>query len=612
MANRIKQFAQGVQTSINRHALKVSEYICENFKHPRDSRNMWSWDDHEYQIAIVDEKHHEKAVKKCAQVGLSELSIREVLSFCAMNDFRKIAYVLPTAKFSSEFSSTRFDPAIESSDYISSVLSKDVDNTGAKKIGSCFLLMRGTSGTTAAISVDLDAIITDEIDFCNQDVLGSFASRLQHSDLKLTTDFSTPTVPDYGISALYDDSTQGHYMVRHSACESLVAPLFFKDVVIPSFDPGITEFRAADVAGNMESLVAAYVKCPNCGGAISWSDFADASRREWVHKFSVGDSGISRVGFQVLPWDVPKYNPLLDVLTSIKRYKLHSDWVNFRCGADYADAENSFLEGAATGRGSNLDTLISGGSGYKRVFIGADLGKTSWIVVGVPDLAGKLRIICAESVVINDLDEVNLGVFLVKLHRILQGVRSIVDAAPNYETSMYMASQLMEGMAYGAYYGGSKQNTLDIYAFNDTTGVVTIERTNSFDATARAYNSGLIVVNESPGAVVSGGKRGSSSTPSKDGSRRATFFQHLHNMKKIKVLGGGGVIGSGSDLSRWVSTGPDHYAHALNYCYTAFASVEERFHRGGRVGAVNVGSVKLKDKAGVGSDAIIARGRGTL
>ena len=586
--NRVSQFVQGVKTSINRHSLKMSEYICENFKHPRNNRIPWNFNDHEYQIAIVDEKHPDRVVKKCAQVGLSELSIRKALSFCAMMDYRKLAYVLPTAKFSSEFSSTRFDPAIESSEYISSVLSKDVDNTGAKKIGTCFLLMRGTSGTTAAISIDLDCIITDEIDFCNQDVLGSFASRLQHSDLKITEDFSTPTVPDYGVSALFADSTQGHYMVRHSKCEELVAPRFFSDVIIPAFDEGITAFRKDDLSSIGDGILDAYIKCPNCGVAIGADDFSAASRREWVHKYSLG-SGISKVGFQVKPWDVPKYNPLVDVLTSIKRYKLYSDWVNFRCGVDYADAENSFLEFSAHGRGTSLEALETGGTGFQRVFIGADLGKTSWIVIGVPDGGGKLRIICAESVLINDLEGVNLGTYLVILCRKLLCCRSIVDAAPNYETAMYMHSQLLEGQAYGAYYGSSKQNTLDIYAFNNANGVVTIERTNSFDATAKAYNAGMIVVNESEGTV---GKRRSL----KGGSvQRPPFFQHLHNMKKVRVLSGGGVIGSSSDLSRWVSTGPDHFAHALNYCYTAFASVEERFRGQGRVGGVSVGSVKLKD-----------------
>ena len=569
--NKVKMFKQGVQTSINRHSLIKSAWIIENFKHPRNDRIPWSFEDHEYQIDIVDEKSPDKCVKKCAQVGLSELSIRESLSFCAMHDYRKLAYVLPTSKFSSEFSSTRFDPAIESCDYIKGVLSKDVDNTGVKKVGTSFLLMRGTSGTTSAISIDLDAIVTDEIDFCNQDVLGSFASRLQHSDLKITSDFSTPTVPDYGISALYDISSQGRYMVRHSKCGKYVAPDFYNDIIIPGFDEPITDFRREDRFH--PGVKSAYLNCPHCHRAIAWSDFVDADRRTWVHKFK----DRPKVGYQVMPWDVPKYNQLEEVLFSIDKYKLHSDWVNFRLGLDHSSAENSFLkeviERNTASIGATLANIVS--KGYKRVFIGADLGKTSWIVIGVPTQAG-LRVVCAESVKVAELPEQNLGKYLVGLMRLLAGVRSIVDAAPNYETALYMTANLYDKQAYGAYYGGAKTNIIDIYNFNDKEGIVTMDRDASLDDLAKAVNSGAITFCEPTEFLID-----------KDGNTESVLVKHLCATKKVKVLTSKGKI------STWTNTGPDHYCHALNYCYAAYASVNERFVVGASVG-VKMGKVKIK------------------
>lgn len=569
--NRIKMFNQGVQTSINRHSLVKSAWIIENFKHPRNDRIPWSFLDHEYQIDIVDEESPDKCVKKCAQVGVSELAIRESLSFCAMHDYRKMAYVLPTSKFSSEFSSTRFDPAIESCDYIKGVLSKDVDNTGVKKIGTSFLVMRGTSGTTAAISIDLDAIITDEIDFCNQEVLGSFASRLQHSDLKLTTDFSTPTVPDYGISALYDISSQGRYMVKHSKCNQWVAPEFYNDIIIPGFDEPLTDFRKDDRFH--PGVERAYICCPFCRHEIKWSDFVDAKRRGWIHRHP----DRPKKGYQVMPWDVPKYNQLQEVLFSIHRYKLHSDWVNFRLGLDHSSAENSFLkeviERNTSGSGSTLETVVS--NGYRRVYIGADLGKTSWITIGIATEAG-LRIVCAASVTVAGLDEQNLGKYLVSLMRMLQGLRSIVDAAPNYETALYMTSNLYEKQAYGAYYGGSKTNILDIYNFNDKEGIVNMDRDASFDDLAKAVNSGVITFCEPTEFI-----------QDKDGNKESVILKHLCAMKKVKVMTSKGKIAT------WTNTGPDHFAHSLNYCYAAYASVNERFEVGVSMG-VSMGKVKIK------------------
>lgn len=568
--SRVKTFSQGVQTSINRGSLKKSEWIIENFKHPRNSRIPWSFIDHEFQIAIVDTPSPDSCIKKCAQVGLSELSIRESLSFCAMNDYRKMAYILPTAKFSSEFSSTRFDPAIATSSFVKSIISKDVDNTGVKKIGTCFLVMKGTSGTTSAISIDLDYLLCDEIDHCNQDVLGSFASRLQHSDLKITKDFSTPTVPDYGVSALYDISSQGRYRVRHSMCEQWVAPEFYTDVVIPGFDGPMADYRKEDRF--LPGVKEAYINCPHCRNPIAWSDFTDPSRRSWVHAYP----DRSKQGFQVVPWDVPKYNELQDVLFSIHRYKLHSDWVNFRLGLDHSSAENSFVEAViksnTSGKPSTLSTIV--GSGYNRVFIGADLGKTSWIIIGIPVPSG-LRIVCAESVKVASLPNASLGAYLVKLYRRLVAQRIIVDAAPNYETAMHLCDNLYSKQAYGAYFSGPKQSLLDIYSFNDDKGIVTMDRDASFDALAKAVNSGEITFCE----------------PTEFNSKgESVLLKHLMAMKKVETKTNKGSI------VKWTSTGggEDHFAFALNYLYTAYASVLDR-HSPQIVMGPSLSKVKIKE-----------------
>ena len=567
MSQRLKLFSQGVRTSINRHALKKSDWICENFKHPRNDRIPWSFKDHEFQIEIIDQESPDKCVKKCAQVGVSELAIRESLAWNAMMDFRKMAYVLPTAKFSSEFSSTRFDPAIESCDYIKQMMSKEVDNTGVKKIGTCFLVMRGTSGTNAAISVDLDYVLVDERNFCNQEVLGQFASRLQHSDLKMTTDFSTPTLPAYGISLLYDQSSKARYRVRHSRCEKWVAPTFFGDVRIPGFDQPMNTFTKDDKFH--PGIKDAYVNCPHCNNPIPWSDFCDPSRRAWVHEFP----NMDKKGYQVMPYDVPKYNTLPDVLGSIDRYKMHSDWVNFRLGSDHTSSEDSFLEDAfdrSTLKTPGTKLAAMGNSIYRRVFIGCDLGKTSWVVIGVATEQG-LMIVCAESVEVKDLDDTGMSGYLLRLFRNLLGVRVVVDAMPNYETAMYLSRNLYEGQAFGAYYGNGSKSDLDIYNFKPADGIVTMDRNGSFDDLVKACNGNKIVWCPGP--------------------EHKVVKTHLTAIKKVKKVTAKG------DIMHWESTGPDHYGHALNYCYAAYQSVENRFVRKTGGAGVHVGKVKLKERA---------------
>lgn len=566
-ASKVSLFSQGLKTSLDRHALKRSEWIVDNFCNPRNDRVAWSFEDHDYQVAICDERSSDVVIKKCAQVGLSELSLRLSLAFCAMNDYRKMAYILPTAKFASEFSATRLDPAVKASPYVSSVMSTDVNNTMVKQVGTCFMVMRGTSGTTSAISIDLDWLLVDEYDFCTQSVLGAFASRLQHSDLKLKTNFSTPTIPDYGVTALYNDSSRGRYMVRHSKCEQWVAPLFFRDLIIPGFDQAIVEYRKEDRFH--VGVPDAYLRCPSCSRKIEWPDFCDPSRRAWVHEFP----DAARKGYHVVPWDVPKYNPLSDVLSTINQYNLHSDWVNFRLGLDYASSENSFMletmkeHSKGLGNGLSLDTLMGGVSPYRGVFIGADLGKTSWIVVGVTDERGGLLVISYESVSVGSLDG-GLGVYLERLFRRLRGARIVVDAAPDYSTSMHLSAKLPYGTAWGAYYGGAKNTSLDIYNFNDNQGIVHIERDAAFDDLAVACNSGVIRF--------------------LDCKEKAVMLSHLGAMKKVKTVTAKG------EAMKWLNTGPDHFAHSLNYLFTAWSSIECRESNIAASAGLSLGKVKMK------------------
>lgn len=542
----VSAFVDSVQSAIDRRSLKYSEWFLKNFKHPRNDRWAWSFKDHEFQIEIVDQTSREVEVKKCAQVGLSVAEVRFGLTFCAVNDYMKAAYVLPTSKFAIEFCTTRIDPAIDSSDYVSSIMSKEVDNSSAKQIGTCFLLMRGTSGTGAAISQDLDLIITDEKDFCNQDVLGSFASRLQHSELKWTRDFSTPTVPDYGISKGYDESSQAVRMVKHSRCGQWVEIRPWDDIVIPGFDAKIIEFRKKD--WNHPGIKSAYLQCPHCHNAIGTRNLNDPDARQWVHRFP----SVDKKGYHVRPWDVPAYNPIEEVLSSIKRYKLHSDWVNFRLGEDYADAESSFVVSAmrqVPHSGWTLQAVTN--AGVVNVFIGSDLGKMAHTLIGVATERG-LRVVSAGRPQVDALEDKSLGKYIVDLFRKLRGVRTVMDAMPNYETALYVTASLPEKQAYGAYFGGQSKSSLDIYEFKDNKGTVHIDRDASFDDVSRAFNSGLIEFGAIPEEELK------------------IIKKHLSAMKKIKQYTAKG------EVMTWISTGEDHYALALNYLYCAYASVHQR------------------------------------
>ena len=392
--DKINFFSESLKNSLDRTSLVHSKWIEKNFKDPRNDRKQFSFKDHEFQVEIVDDDSVGVVVRKCAQVGLSTLQIRYILAFCSVNNYLKCAYILPTAKFANEFSATRVQPAIYSSDVVSNLAKEgDTSNVGIKEIGTCFLVMKGSTGQSQAISLDLDLLIVDELNFCDMEVIGSFASRLQHSDLKFTRHFSTPTVADYGIDSLYNESSQAERAVYCSRCNSWQVIDFYRDCIIPGFLDGVAGFNKS--SSGFPGIASAYLQCDNCKGELTLENLNNPSLREWVRAYPDRDTS----GYQVRYWDVPAYNTTPEVLASSSKYTLHSDWVNFRIGSSYSDQESSFLPEAlhlarkpsylneyrginnnnSTITISTISSIIS-----KNVFIGVDLGKVSHVVIGVP------------------------------------------------------------------------------------------------------------------------------------------------------------------------------------------------------------------------------------
>lgn len=556
MSAILTHFTESVKASVDRTSLVASDWICRNFRHPKDVRQNWSFKDHEYQIEIANQGDDVQSVdiEKCAQVGASTLQINVVLTFLAQHDYLKAAYVLPTAKFATEFSALRFAPAIVGST-IADMVSKETDNTGMKKIGTCFLIMRGTTGENQAISVDLDMTVIDEKNFCNQKVLSAFSSRMQHSTLKLSRTFSTPTLPKFGISKSFDESSSAVRAVKCDHCGTWVFPEFFNDVVIPGFDKPLSDYRKGDHFH--PGVQEAYLACSSCSKELTIENLNDPAKREWVHKYP---NRLNK-GYSVKPWDVPVYNPIPGVLHSIKDYN-YQDWNNFRLGQAFESSENSFLLETVSRnsiiRPVSIDALRSGqGGGY--YYIGADLGKTNHIMIGKAASDGTLEIACACRVNVNQLlslyGEANFGMWLKELFLATLGVKIVLDHSPSWEPALFLHSQLPEGQSFGAYYVSDQKGKLDIYDFNEKKGVVNINRTKHFDDLASAVNGGKVKF------------------PYEDDPEMQLVKSHLSVMKKIKTVDAGGRT-----VETWESTSDeDHYAHALGYLWAAFSSVERRY-----------------------------------
>lgn len=118
---------------------EISRWIEEN---TYIGGKPYSYRNHEYQRRILDSTSREVVIRKCSQVGISEMSVRKALAMCGMiKDFTTI-YTLPTASFAAILAKTRVNPVIQESPYLREA-SNGTDSIEVKQFGTSFLYLKG-------------------------------------------------------------------------------------------------------------------------------------------------------------------------------------------------------------------------------------------------------------------------------------------------------------------------------------------------------------------------------------------------------------------------------------------------------------------------------------
>lgn len=171
---------------------------------------------HLYLFDFLADTHPKQVMMKGAQLGASTAQIIKTL-WLARHRGYSIAYTLPTHSFAMEFARTKVNPIIQQNPVLKAYV-KDGDNLGDKRVGNANVFFRGSFSEEQAISFTADCLIFDEVDRSDQRVLGTYASRLQHSAYKGEFYFSNPSVPGNGVSRFWAVSDQRHWFIRCRSC----------------------------------------------------------------------------------------------------------------------------------------------------------------------------------------------------------------------------------------------------------------------------------------------------------------------------------------------------------------------------------------------------------
>lgn len=184
---------------------------------------------HSFLKEILTDFSKRIVVRKCSQVGLSLTFILKILYLAYLYKDKKllsVLFTLPTSDVMADFVRTKFDPIVFNSslkEFAEGISPKEkIYSVQLKKIFGSFFFFRGASSVSSAQSVAGDVLICDEFDFQNQTIKTMFEERLTgSSSLGYAWFLSVPYLPKYGVSAIFEESTQNEWWIECPNCHKL-------------------------------------------------------------------------------------------------------------------------------------------------------------------------------------------------------------------------------------------------------------------------------------------------------------------------------------------------------------------------------------------------------
>lgn len=499
-----------------------------------DPKTLFDLKDHPYLIDIYRCPAREIVVKKAAQVCISEWLISAAFHACDEREL-DVFYVMPTDGDVSDFSQARFGPALEASPYLASIVvaggsdaagKRGADKVTLKRIGDSFLYFRGgqvnREGKARQLkSVPADVLMLDELDEMDKRTPEIARKRLGHSDVAEVRAVSTPTFPGRGIDAVWRESDQREWFFKCHRCgEWQVITI---EQIVTAFD---SLGRPTAWHGQKEGR--AFAACRKCGQELD-----RRGQGAWAAAFP----GRETAGFHPTKLSVPWVN-LLEIVQNLHTVDetKRRETVNQDLGETY------------TPRGGQLTEDIldecrrdygHGPAVNERPVMGVDVGKVLHGVIRGgrgPETGAWAQRWAGEIESWEELGRVMLR-FDVRA--------AVIDALP--ETTKAREFQAGRPGVYLAYYTNQKTGSkrLEPMQWDEKEGVVNLDRTRTLDQTFARFYEGLNTLPANAREI-------------KD------YYDHLK--APVRILE---EDSRGQQRAVYVEDGPDHYAHAENYCGAA-------------------------------------------
>jgi hypothetical protein len=481
------------------------------------SHGKWALAGHEYQAAWLQEQAREQVFIKGAQIGATEVLVLKTLHGMIHQKYPQGAlYLFPTRDDVRDFSKARFDPLIAQNAFIGQhVTSTDAQNI--KKIGRGYLYLRGARSTKSIggkksssqlKSIPVDRIVFDEMDEIEPAMIDLARERISHSQVKEQMFLGTPTIPDYGVDKMYQQSDMRVWMVRCPACNKLA-----------SLDLEFPNCLQRQDNGTVKRI------CVHCQ--------KDVNPRvgEWIAQSP---------GKDLVGWWISQLNSTyIDPTTILNLYEDPpygdmSEVMNSKLGRAYIPAENRLSESDVYNCCSN-DPMLTKSDGP--CAMGVDVGAMLNVVIAERPTRNTLRVVkvCRVST-FNDLHD---------LARDFNVRSAVIDLKPEIRK----VREFQKEETFSVFACDYVETRTSMTHWDEKDLVIKCNRTEICDATHELVT-----------------ERGRLVLPRRN-TELNTFATQLTHMAKVLEEDDA----SGSRIYRYKGKvgGPDDYRHALNYCLLA-------------------------------------------
>lgn len=257
---------------------------------------MYAFDERPYLIDPLNTMARLVCVRKARGLGFSETFILKSIQGLDSRRFKQgVQYVFPTDTDMRKFVQSRFNVVLKKNPLTLGRLVKDTDTTYYKRVGEGNLFMDG-GGLDRRIEglqaesmtfrgTQVDMAVVDELDMFDNanEVIASALTSMMNSDVKSIHALSNPSIPNYGIDKLFQQSNQ-MWWYRQCRCGELTSP----DKEFPNL---------IDRKG---------CHCKKCGGILGF-------RGKWIADYPLtdlyGPNARQWEGYHISDLNAPKVDP---------------------------------------------------------------------------------------------------------------------------------------------------------------------------------------------------------------------------------------------------------------------------------------------------------------